>query len=218
MLNAGNLALIAFARQTGNGAGQIFALTVMIVAAAEVVVGLGLIVAMSRRKVELDVDKLSTSAAELIAASWLCLFSPRGRVVLLALAGNRISGRQAGSSRAGASRPFLCSAYVLGRLLTEGREERSHASSLWTWLSAGDFRADMEILVDPLSVFMMMVVSGVGFLIVAYATGYMAGDDEERRYHAYKALFVFSMLLLVQAGNLLSCSPAGAWSASPPTS
>ena len=60
MLNAGNLALIAFARQTGNGAGQIFALVVMIVAAAEVVVGLGLIVAMSRRKVELDVDKLST--------------------------------------------------------------------------------------------------------------------------------------------------------------
>ena len=60
MLNAGNLALIAFARQTGNGAGQIFALTVMIVAAAEVVVGLGLIVALSRRKVELDVDKLST--------------------------------------------------------------------------------------------------------------------------------------------------------------
>jgi NADH-quinone oxidoreductase subunit K len=60
MLNAGNLALIAFARQTGNDGGQIFALTVMIVAAAEVVVGLGLIVAMSRRKVALDVDELST--------------------------------------------------------------------------------------------------------------------------------------------------------------
>jgi NADH-quinone oxidoreductase subunit L len=61
----------------------------------------------------------------------------------------------------------------------------------------------MEILVDPLSVFMMLVVSGVGFLILVYATGYMRGDDEERRYHAYKALFVFSMLMLVQAGNLL---------------
>ena len=61
----------------------------------------------------------------------------------------------------------------------------------------------MEILVDPLSVFMMLVVSGVGFLILVYATGYMRGDDEERRYHAYKALFVFSMLLLVQSGNLL---------------
>jgi NADH-quinone oxidoreductase subunit K len=58
MLNAGNLALIAFARQHGSGAGQVFALAVMVVAAAEVVVGLGLIVAMSRRKLELDVDKL----------------------------------------------------------------------------------------------------------------------------------------------------------------
>lgn len=58
MLNAGNLALIAFSRQHGDGAGQIFALTVMVVAAAEAVVGLGLIVAMSRRKVELDVDTL----------------------------------------------------------------------------------------------------------------------------------------------------------------
>ena len=60
MLNAGNLALIAFARQTGTGSGQIFALTVMVVAAAEAVVGLGLIVAVSRRHVDLDVDKLTT--------------------------------------------------------------------------------------------------------------------------------------------------------------
>ena len=60
MLNAGNLALIAFSRHSGNGAGQIFALAVMVVAAAEVVVGLGLIVAMSRKHVELDVDKLDT--------------------------------------------------------------------------------------------------------------------------------------------------------------
>ena len=59
MLNAGNLALIAFARHHGAGSGQIFALAVMVVAAAEVVVGLGLIVALSRKKVELDVDKLS---------------------------------------------------------------------------------------------------------------------------------------------------------------
>jgi NADH-quinone oxidoreductase subunit K len=60
MLNAGNLALIAFARRFGDGDGQIFALTVMVVAAAEAVVGLGLIVAMSRQRVELDVDKLTS--------------------------------------------------------------------------------------------------------------------------------------------------------------
>jgi NADH-quinone oxidoreductase subunit L len=50
---------------------------------------------------------------------------------------------------------------------------------------------------------MMLVVSGVGALIVWYSIGYMDGDDEERRYFAYMALFVFSMLLLVQGGNLL---------------
>jgi NADH-quinone oxidoreductase subunit K len=60
MLNGGNLALIAMARHTGNLGGQIFALAVMAVAASEVVVGLGLIVAMARRHVDLDVDKLST--------------------------------------------------------------------------------------------------------------------------------------------------------------
>ena len=60
MLNAGNLALIAFARHLGDGDGQIFALTVMVVAAAEVVVGLGLIVAISRKRVDLDVDRLTT--------------------------------------------------------------------------------------------------------------------------------------------------------------
>ena len=58
MLNAGNLALIAFSRMHGNGDGQIFAIIVMVVAACEVVVGLGLIVALFRRKLPLDVDEL----------------------------------------------------------------------------------------------------------------------------------------------------------------
>ena len=60
MLNGSNLALIAFARHSGRQDGQIFALAVMAVAASEVVVGLGLIVAMARRRLELDVDKLRT--------------------------------------------------------------------------------------------------------------------------------------------------------------
>jgi NADH-quinone oxidoreductase subunit K len=60
MLNAGNLALIAFSRQRGEGSGQVFAIAVMAVAASEVVVGLGLIVAMSRRRLPLDVDRLQT--------------------------------------------------------------------------------------------------------------------------------------------------------------
>ena len=57
MLNAANLTLVAFARQQGNVDGQVFALAVMAVAASEVAIGLGLIVAMARRRVPLDVDK-----------------------------------------------------------------------------------------------------------------------------------------------------------------
>ena len=60
MLNGANLALIGFSRLHGDGGGQIFALAVMAVAASEVVVGLGLIVAMARRRLELDVDRLTT--------------------------------------------------------------------------------------------------------------------------------------------------------------
>ena len=59
MLNAGNLALIAFARVHGSGDGQIFALIVMVVAACEVVIGLGLIVSIFRRKLPVDVDEIS---------------------------------------------------------------------------------------------------------------------------------------------------------------
>jgi len=58
MLNAGNLALVAFSRMVGNQQGQVFAIVVMVVAACEVVVGLGLIVALFRRKLPLDVDAL----------------------------------------------------------------------------------------------------------------------------------------------------------------
>ena len=58
MLNASNLALIAFSRMHGNGDGQIFAIIVMVVAACEVTVGLGVIVAMHRRRLPIDVDEL----------------------------------------------------------------------------------------------------------------------------------------------------------------
>jgi NADH:ubiquinone oxidoreductase subunit K len=58
MLNAGNLALIGFSRMTGTADGQVFAIIVMVVAACEVVVGLGIIVALYRRRLPIDVDRL----------------------------------------------------------------------------------------------------------------------------------------------------------------
>lgn len=59
LLNAGNLALVAFSRMWGNADGQIFALVVMVVAACEVVIGLGVIVAMYRNRIPIDVDEMS---------------------------------------------------------------------------------------------------------------------------------------------------------------
>jgi NADH-quinone oxidoreductase subunit L len=140
----------------------------------------------------------------MIPAAWIALFAPLGGVLVIAVLGTRLSRFHAGLVASGATLvSFLCSLIAFVALLGESPDERAHYSTLWTWLSAGDLKFGAEILVDPLSVFMMLVVSGVGFLILSYAVGYMHGDPEERRYHAYKALFVFSMLLLVQSGNLL---------------
>jgi NADH-quinone oxidoreductase subunit L len=140
----------------------------------------------------------------MIPAAWIALFAPLGGVFVITLLGQRISRFHAGLVASGSTLvSFVCSLIAFVALLGESPDERAHYSTLWTWLSAGDLEFGAEILVDPLSVFMMLVVSGVGFLILSYAIGYMHGDAEERRYHAYKALFVFSMLLLVQSGNLL---------------
>ena len=140
----------------------------------------------------------------MIVAAWICLVAPLAAALLITLLGNSISRRVAGYvATASVLGSFAAAVVVLAKLWSEAPADRSHASTAWEWLTAGSFHVGLRILVDPLSVFMMLIVSGVGFLIVAYSIGYMDGDNEERRYFAYMALFVFSMLLLVQAGNLV---------------
>jgi NADH-quinone oxidoreductase subunit L len=137
-------------------------------------------------------------------AAWICLLSPLAAATLITLAGTRISRRGAGYlATLSVLVSFVAALVTFFLMLDEQPEGRFHSSQLWTWLTAGDFEVGLRILVDPLTAFMMLVVSGVGFLIVAYSVGYMDGSDEERRYFAYMALFVFSMLLLVQSGDLL---------------
>jgi NADH-quinone oxidoreductase subunit L len=139
-----------------------------------------------------------------IAAAWTCLLVPLGAALAITLAGNRISRRGSGYLATGSvAVSFTAAVVTFVVLLGDSPHDRSHPSTLWSWLTAGRLDFGLRILVDPLSVFMMLVVSGVGMLSVAYSIGYMDGDDEERRYFAYMALFVFSMLLLVQGGNLL---------------
>jgi NADH-quinone oxidoreductase subunit L len=137
-------------------------------------------------------------------AAWICLLSPLAAALAITFTGTSITRRAAGYlATASVGVSFVAALVTFFALLDRGEEEREELSTLWTWLSAGEFEVGLSILVDPLSVFMMLVVSGVGFLIVGYSIGYMDGDTEERRYFAYMALFVFSMLLLVQSANFL---------------
>jgi NADH-quinone oxidoreductase subunit L len=140
----------------------------------------------------------------MIAAAWICLISPLVATALITASGNRLSRRGAGFlATFSVFVSFVASLVAFAGLLGDSPEQRYHPSTLWSWLTAGNLDFGLRIVVDPLSLMMMLIVSGVGMLIVLYSIGYMDGDDEERRYFAYMALFVFSMLLLVQGGNLL---------------
>ena len=75
--------------------------------------------------------------------------------------------------------------------------------TLFDWISAGSFSAKMSFLIDPLSSIFLLVITGVGFLIHLYSTGYMHDDDGFRRFFSYLNLFVFFMLLLVLGDNFL---------------
>ncbi len=98
---------------------------------------------------------------------------------------------------------FVFSLLAFFDLLSRDDSQRAIVSTGWHWLSAGSFLVDVSILVDPLSGVMLLVITGIGFLIHAYSVGYMEGDPEENRFFAYLNLFVFSMLLLVLAGNFV---------------
>ena len=71
------------------------------------------------------------------------------------------------------------------------------------WISVGNLHVDFGSVLDPLSLTMLLIVTGVGFLIHVYSVGYMHGDKGYWRYFAYMNLFLFFMTLLVQAGNIL---------------
>ena len=139
----------------------------------------------------------------MIAGAWLCLIAPLAGAVLILLGGSRIPRRAAAwISTISVFVAFAGAVWSFFGLRANASHD-AHISTAYTWLAAGNFKVPMQVLVDPLSTMMMLIVSGVGALIVLYSIGYMDGDDEERRYFAYMSLFVFSMLMLVEGGNLL---------------
>jgi len=139
-----------------------------------------------------------------INGAWICLLAPLMGAAVITAMDQDITRRTAGwISTLTTFIAFGGAVVAFVGLHGEDSSQREQVSTAYTWLAAGDFRVDFQILLDPVSSVMMLIVTGVGGLIVWYSMGYMAGDDEERRYFAYMSFFVFSMLMLVQAGNFL---------------
>jgi NADH-quinone oxidoreductase subunit L len=136
--------------------------------------------------------------------AWLVLAFPLAGSILIALGWRWLPGRTAGwIGSAAIGIAFLNSIAMLVRLQDRPPEDRQLISSLWDYVNTAGVQAKVQVLVDPLAVFMCLVVTGVSFLIHIYSVAYMDGDRGYRRYFSYLNFFVFSMLLLVLAGNFI---------------
>ncbi len=139
--------------------------------------------------------------AELI---WVVPLAPLVGVAALTLFGRRLGEPRSGQlATAAVGISFAASLVVLGGLLSLDGHERSVVVKLFSWVPIGDFSADLGFLVDPLSVTMILFITGVSALIHVYSIAYMHGDENYPRFFLYLNLFVFSMLLLVLGDNLL---------------
>ncbi len=113
--------------------------------------------------------------------------------------GRRLAGYLACGAMAMAFLSALGAVKDLAGLDPQVRTIHKH---LYTWIDASTFKVDMALTLDPLSAVMILVVTGVGFLIHVYSIGYMAHDDGRVRYFTYLNLFVFFMLMLVLGSSL----------------
>jgi NADH-quinone oxidoreductase subunit L len=136
--------------------------------------------------------------------AWLVLLLPLLGSIAIGLGFRVLPARAAGViGTVSIGLAFVCGIGVLVSLLGEAPDARHHASSLWDYASAGGLHIELGIYVDALSAFMVLVVTGVSTLIHLYSIGYMESDEGYRRFFSFLNFFVFSMLLLVLAGNFV---------------
>src|SRR3954447_18992641 len=138
------------------------------------------------------------------AWAWLVVAFPLLGTVLIGLGWKVLPGRVPGII--GTLAIFLAFACAVGAFITlqdRSEEARQVTSSLWDYAVTSGIDAKLSILVDPLSVYMILIVTGVSTLIHLYSVSYMRGDHGYSRYFAYLNFFVFSMLVLVLGGNFL---------------
>jgi len=138
------------------------------------------------------------------AWAWLVLLFPLLGSIVVALGFRVLPQKTAGAiGTLAIGLSFACALGALFSLLGDDTEARHHASSLWDYASVAGLEIKLGIYVDQLSVFMALIVAGVSTLIHLYSFGYMRSDAGYHRFFSYLNFFVFSMLLLVLAGNFV---------------
>ena len=128
--------------------------------------------------------------------------APLAGSLILLLTEGRLDKRIVGIVGAGSVGLAAVVAFVVG-LEFQRSGLASHTYEMWTWMDVGGFAPAIRLYLDGLSLVMMGVITGVGFLIHLYATGYMWDEEGYSRFFAYMNLFVFAMLMLVLGDNLL---------------
>ena len=139
------------------------------------------------------------SAAAFDLLRWIPLI-PLAVSVLNLFLGRALGGKGAGAlACAAVGGSFALALWVFFQLPATGVLR----DAIYTWIESGDFRFAFSLQVDALSAVMLLIVTGIGFLIHVYSLGYMAHDEDMARFFVYLNLFIFFMLLLVMADNLL---------------
>jgi NADH-quinone oxidoreductase subunit L len=98
---------------------------------------------------------------------------------------------------------FLFSILAVYEMACSPAEDRLLVQSLWSWMAVGNLNIDVSLMIDPLSAVMILVVTGVSFVIHIYSMGYMAHDESYWRFFAYLNMFVFFMVMLVLGSNYI---------------
>ncbi len=137
-------------------------------------------------------------------SAWLVLAMPLAGMLVIALGAPLWRGRMAGwIGTLAITLAFVFSLLTFFKLQDRPEDAKVATSALWDLANVAGVHIRLGIYIDPLSVFMILVVSGVSALIHLYSVGYMGSDRGYTRFFAYLNFFVFSMLLLVLAGNLV---------------
>jgi NADH-quinone oxidoreductase subunit L len=137
-------------------------------------------------------------------AGWLVLLCPLVGCIVIALGYRVWPGRSAGwIGTLAIALSFVFSVIAFAKLLSFAPDHRQFTATLWNYDVSAGVDAKLQILVDPLAVFMILIVSGVSTLIHLYSITYLTRDRGFSRYFSYLNYFVFSMLLLILAGNFL---------------